>query len=144
MPSFIEILGVTADVVGVVSFLISIPTLVLASGIKRSILKYVEKNDYIRDIDNQLTELQASYEMLLEDDEKYGQNFLDLLVSKLEVFPIRYEAILSKKVIKQVNTLIKQIEEKTKTNFSNKKYKQDCARQLHQIILTLEKEKKLL
>ena len=144
MASFTEFLDVTADVVGIVSFLISIPTLVLASGIKRSILKYVEKNDYLRDIDNQLTELQASYETLLDNDVKYDQSFLDLLVSKLEVFPIRYEAILSKKVIQQVNTLIKHIEEKSKARLSDKKYKQECASQLHRLILTLEKEKKLL
>lgn len=56
-----------------------------------SYLKGCDQQCKMRDIDNQLTELQASCETLLDDDVKYDQNFLDLLVSKLEVFPIRYK-----------------------------------------------------
>ncbi len=139
-----EILSFSADIAGIISLLISIATLLLASGIRSSISKQVEKNDYMRDIDDQLIELTASYESLLDGKIAIDDEFYDLILHKLEVFPIRYERILKSKIVKEINALIDYIECMCKRNPSEKRHRQECASKLHRLILILEKEKKVL
>lgn len=143
MSQLRDFLSLSADLAGIISLIISIVTLVLASGIRKSMLRHIEKTDYLQDIDRQLTELQASYESLIDKDIPSDATSFTLLKSKLEVIPIRYEVILSKKVMQRVIALIDLVD-KCKSNVSDVKTIQKCASQLHILILMLEKEKKLL
>ena len=143
MSQFRDFLSLSADLAGIISLVISIVTLVLASGIRKSMLRHIEKTDYLQDIDRQLTELQASYESLIDKAIPTDATSFTLLKSKLEVIPIWYEVILSKKVMQRVIALIDLVE-KCKSNLSDTKTIQTCASQLHILILMLEKEKKLL
>lgn len=143
MSQLRDFLSLSADLAGIISLIISIVTLVLASGIRKSMLRHIEKTDYLQDIDRQLTELQASYESLIDKDIPSDATSFTLLKSKLEVIPIRYEVILSKKVMQRVIALIDLVD-KCKSNVSDVKTIQNCASQLHILILMLEKEKKLL
>lgn len=136
MSQLRDFLSLSADLAGIISLIISIVTLVLASGIRKSMLRHIEKTDYLQDIDRQLTELQASYESLIDKDIPSDATSFTLLKSKLEV-------ILSKKVMQRVIALIDLVD-KCKSNVSDVKTIQNCASQLHILILMLEKEKKLL
>lgn len=140
------IIAKIADVSGVISLIVAIITLILAGGIKKSILKFVEKNDYRQDIDKHLTNLQAIFDSFNDPQTQisYNTDTLDKLLDTFEIFQVSYETILRKRVMKSINTLSNNIENKYKSDISNTQYKRECRSQLHRLILRLEKEKRMI
>ena len=47
MSQLRDFLSLSADLAGIISLIISIVTLVLASGIRKSMLRHIEKTDYL-------------------------------------------------------------------------------------------------
>lgn len=135
-----------ADVSGVISLIVAIITLILAGGIKTSILKFVEKNDYKQDIDKHLTNLQAILDSYNDPKTQasYNEETLDQLLYILETFQGSYDMILTKKNMKGIDALSKHIENKCKKDISNVQYKRECRTQLHKLILRLGKEKMVI
>lgn len=137
-------LDLIANWASIISLGVSALTLFVTSRIKTSVLKQVEKTDYMHDIDTQLTDLQATYEALSDNESPITEQSIDLALRKLEIFPIQYGNILPKKVMKQVNTVIEYFNVDFRTNIRDSRHRRNAASELNKLIHTLEKEKKIL
>lgn len=147
MPSEFSVsitLDLIANLSSIVSLVTSALTLFVSFRIKASVLKQVEKNDYLRDIDTQLVELSAVYEALADDQTPFDETYINLAVRTLEVFPIRYDKILPKRIMNEVNSLIEYFNKDYRKDIYSRKARRDASSKLHQMILKLEKEKKIL
>ena len=144
MPFTLPSLDFFANWASIISLIISGATLFVTSRIKSSVLRQVEKTDYMRDIDTQLTELRATYEALNDDQTPVNEKTIDLALRKLEVFPIRYGKILPKGVMKQISDVIEYFDKVFRLNIDSQKHRRNVASQMNKLILTLEKEKKIL
>lgn len=146
MPSILDSidLDLIANWSSIISLGISGTTLFVTSRIKASVLKQVEKTDYMHDIDTQLTDLQATYETLVDKESPITEQSLDLALGKLEIFPIQYGNILPKKVMKQVASVTNYFNVDFRANIEDSRYRRTAASELNKLIHTLEKEKKIL
>lgn len=97
---FWEIFSRVVDCVGVVSLVISIMTLCVTRGIKKSRLVHVEASDYRKDIDAQVHDLDACRKILIEG-KQIDVQFFFRLIACLDDVSIAYETILPTKVIKK-------------------------------------------
>ncbi|MGN0456467.1 MAG: hypothetical protein ACI4F2_06390 [Acutalibacteraceae bacterium] len=140
---FLQMLGIIADCFGIISLFLGIVTLKMTLGIKESLLRHIEKSDYLRDIDNQIKELISFRETLLKD-RLYNQELLERIDAQLDEIYISYETILPKKLLGEISRLRKHIVEKCLCDLSNNEYKRKCTRDLHTIYTNLKKEKKIL
>lgn len=141
---FLQCLGVVADVFGILSFVLGLVTLAMTVGIKKSLLKHIEKSDYLQDIDAQVAELKSFYDTLLKDDSLYNEILLQRIDAQLEDVYIGYETILPKKFLAEIAKLRNHIKNRCLRNLEDRRAKQDCINQIHSIYTRLRKEKKLL
>lgn len=137
-------LELIANLSSIFSLGVSGLTLFVTSRIKASVLKQVEKTDYMHDIDTQLTDLLATYETLSDNESPVTEQSIDLALSKLEIFPIQYGNILPKKVMKQVSTVTEYFNVEFRAHIGDSRYRRNAASELNKLIHTLEKEKKIL
>ena len=118
--------------------------MITAIGIKSSLVKQIEKSDYLKDIDNQITELRSYYNTLLKDPILYSENLLQNIDAILEEISISYETILPKKAVNEIKQTRRLIDERCLTNLEDVKSKQACTRNLNRICIRLKKVKKTL
>lgn len=141
MDGFWNVISNIASVLGILSFVISIITLFVAGGIKKSMMAHVESTDYRKEIQEHIAYFESCRELMIEDkcsvETYYGK-----LVARLDVIKTAYETILSPKLLKKINSLTKQIE----ASMSNKS--QHATRnqisQLAYIITELKKKEKMI
>lgn len=140
-----SIIAKIADIVGIVSLIISLVTLSVTRGIRKSMLAHVESSDYRKDIDEQINELDACRKLLIEGT-SLNDTFYPKLIAKLDDIRIAYETILPPKVIKQINNLIKLIGGSLSDvpPPHNQKVIRKCISQLGYVIAELKKEKNIL
>ena len=133
----------SSDVVSHISIILTIVTLCTTIGIRKSLLAHIEKSDYIEDIDDRIKLLRSYEATIKKDPELCNEALLNYIYDQLDDILISYETILKKKIISQIKTLEKYIDENKKKTL-NKDVKRECQKQLHSICTRLEKEKKVL
>lgn len=137
-----DIVGI---VVGIISLIISIVTLVNTKKIRSSMLAHVETSEYRQAIDEQVGELQTFQELLVDGEGLDSSIFLKLMVQLRNVV-IAYETILPDKLKKKIENLYDHI----KKNLYQKGYpysKTDLAKCLNllvYVVTELKKEKKVI
>lgn len=141
---FVVVFGVVANACGILSFVLGIFTLATTRFIKKSLAQRVEREDYLKDVDAQIVELQAYYETLLKDETLYTEVLLQQIDAKLEDISVAYETILEKKTITQIEKTRRLIKYKCIPNIGNTEYKRECISNIHAICTRLKKVKKLL
>jgi len=140
-----EIISKGADIVGFISFGISVVTLVNTRKIRSSMVAHVETSEYRKEIDEQIGELEAFRDILVEGNGLDSQFFLQLMVQLRDIC-ISYETILPPKLTKKMTGL----NEHTKNNLYSgvtpyrKKDLEKCISMLVEIISELKKEKKII
>ena len=140
-----EIISKGADIVGFISFGISVVTLVNTRKIRSSMVAHVETSEFRKEIDEQIGELEAFRDILVEGNGLDSQFFLQLMVQLRDIC-ISYETILPPKLTKKMTGL----NEHTKNNLYSgvtpyrKKDLEKCISMLVEIISELKKEKKII
>lgn len=140
---FMKIVSYAADVLGIISFFISIFTYITTLNIKKKMVAHVEKTDYLNDIDNQVKNLNSYYHTIVDDD-VYNSTLLSKIDADLDDLQVLYSLILPKDLLSCIKKLRKNIENDYHGNLNSTKAKRTCARQLHTIASKLAKEKKVL
>lgn len=142
--SFLDSISVLADIAGIMSFFISVGTLITAVGIRKAVVKNVEKMNYRNEIDDKIKVLQSYYGSFHYDSDMYNEPLLSELQDILENLLISYESILKREIIKQIKDLKDYIEYKCLKDLNDAKAKSDCCHMLNRICSRLIKEKNLL
>lgn len=141
MVVFWDVLSKLTSVLGVLSFVISVITLFIAGGIKKSMMAHVENTDYRKEIQEHIAYFESCRELMVEDAAPV-ETYYGKLVARLDIIKTAYETILPAKLLKKINSLTKQIE----TSISNKS--QHATRnqisQLAYIITELKKKEKMI
>lgn len=137
-------LSLAADIAGILSFFISIGTLITAVGIRKAVLRNVEKINYRNEIDGRIRSLHSYYDSFRQDSDMYVDPLLSKLQDELEDLLISYESILKKEIIKTIKDLKNHIEYRCLKDLHDEKAKADCCHMLNTIEKRLNKEKNLL
>ena len=124
--------------------ILGIVTMITAIGIKKSLVKQIEKTDYMKDIDNQINNLRSYYNTLMKDPSLYSANLLQNIDATLEEISISYETILPRKVINEINQTRKLVSGPCLDNLEDVKANNMCIRKLNTLCIRLGKVKKTL
>lgn len=137
-----DILDKLADALGVVSFIISIPTLVFAKSTKKAIQEHDDIKEYKDEIDGHIKELSNIYTTLKNGD-IYNEKLLRTLQSEIDAIQIQYKSVL-KPFNREIKNLLSKIESAIKNiTPENSDYnKNSITRSLNKIIEHLKKVKK--
>ena len=141
------ILSRAADILGVLAFLISVCTLLVARGIRKSMLAHVESSDYRKQIDQQISELEAYKKILLEENgSDISPKIFTKLAAMLEDIKIAYETILPRPVLRKISNLIEHIRNNLNltTGHVTKQDIEKCISSLTYVVAELKKEKEML
>lgn len=122
---------------------ITLWTLFTTVGIKRSLLLYVEKSDYLEDIDNRIKVLRSFEETLKKDAAICGTTVYDWTIEQLDDILINYENLLKKNIVPEIRELI-DLAEQSKTANDALAAANTFQRKLHALCTRMEKEKKLI
>ena len=139
----LDIISIVADFAGIISFIISICTFVVALRIRRRMLIRVEKASFFNEIDGQVANLLSYYETITTDN-VYNSDLLVKIEVDLEDILIAYSCIIPKEVIAQIKKLRNLIKNKCQVNIHDRNARTECVKQLHSISSKLAKEKKVL
>ena len=135
--------GRGADILGAISFVISVITLFVTAGIKKAQRHQVEKTDYSEDIDNQIETLHAIHDFLLLKDAADSSVLLELEETLINI-EIYYETLLPKKLKTEIKGLKNYMSNNLgKCPYSDNSLK-ELARRLTIVMAQLRKVKKLL
>ena len=138
-------LSIISEIASILSFLISIVTIILAAGIKRSVNRDRTESDFEKEIDDQIDRLGAYEQIFLE---KY--NILDYTqVTKLDMelgdISTAYDGFLKKNVLKSIKSLKAFLQQQFKPD--SKSYSQkschECAKQIQVVIGLLRRQRRL-
>lgn len=142
---FWGLLSKSADILGIISLIISVVTLKNTRKIRTSLLAHAETSEYREAIDEQVQELEAFKNLLIKGEALDSRLFLQLM-TLLKNIQIAYSTILRPPQKKHINNLINNIN----NNFYNKeapyskKSIKKCSSQLVEVITELKKEKEML
>ena len=143
--TFRSLISLISDIAGVASFVISIVTIILAAGIKRSINKDRTASDFEKEIDNKINMLSTFEELFLEN-----YSSLEYIhVTKLEILlgdiSTAYDGILNKNVIKSIKSLKVHLQDQYKPESRNYTQKSchECAKRIEEVISLLKKQRRL-
>ena len=130
-----------ADSVGILSFIISIPTLIFAKSTRKAIQSHDDKKQYQQEIENHINEMRIHYQSISNND-VYNEEILNTLLNEMDTLLIQYPTVVKtfKKDIKELQKLISKTQDniKSDSNFNRNK----IARKLNAVIQRLEKEEK--
>lgn len=135
--------GRVADILGVISFVISIITLFVTAGIKKAQRQQVEKSDYSVDIENQLETLKAYHDLAAKSD-KFDDSLALELQENLICIETYYETLLPKKLKSDIKGLKNYLENSMGKPPYSKGVCKELAKRLTLIMARLKKVKKLL
>lgn len=136
-----ESVGKIADVVGVLSFIISIPTYLFAKSTKKAIQSYNDKKQYQSEIKERIDEMKVHYQSISNND-VYNEDILNTVLNEMDALLIQYPTVVKsfKKDIKALQKLIPKTVNNLKTAPDYNRNK--IARKLNAVIQRLEKEEK--
>lgn len=141
MSKFIEFcnsLTPWANIATIVSFAITVATLILTTKIKKSVNEYADKEAYKNEIENQLQYLKAARDFMIESEDKaLSPKFFMELWQALNDIPILYDSVLSNKIKREIKELAELVSQTPAVGM----YK-SYAKILSSIITKLEKIKK--
>lgn len=139
-PVFWDKFGIFADIVGVVSFGISIPTFLAAHGARKAIIQHDEVKQYRDEIQYHIDTLKGWLQIISSGDD-YGIELLTDIYQTLDTLTIQYSSVVKpfSKKIKQLQSTINEACEKSTIIGYNRRIIQ---KQLNIVIQHLEKEKK--
>ena len=140
---FWDYFATATDVVSWIALLITIGTLLTTVGIKKSLLLYVEKSEYLKDIDNRIMLLRSYEETLKKDSAVCGTTIYDWVIEQLDDILINYGNLLKKNIKPDIEELLSLAEESKKAK-DIEKAANSYQRKLHALCTKLEKEKKLI
>lgn len=140
---FWDYFATATDIVSWIALLITIGTLFTTVGIRKSLLLYVEKSEYLKDIDNRITILRSYEETLKKDYAICGPTIYDWVIEQLDDILINYGNLLKKNLKPDIEELLSLAEESKKTK-DVEKTASNYQRKLHALCTKLEKEKKLI
>lgn len=130
-----------ADSFGILSFFISIPTLVFAKSTRKAIQSHDDKKQYQQEIENHINEMRIHYQSIANND-VYNEEILNTLLNEMDTLLIQYPTVVKsfKKDIKELQKLISITQDniKSDSNFNRNK----IARKLNTVIQRLQKEEK--
>lgn len=138
-----DIFGKIADVVGILSFLVAIPTYFTARGTRKAIQYHDDKKQYKREIKMHISTLKANYESIHNND-VYNESILNNVLQELDRIQINYPTVVKpfKKEFKQLEKKINQTLLKLPSDSDFNRTK--ISRQLNKIIERLDKEEKTI
>lgn len=139
--SFWEIFGIGADILGVVSFGISIPTLLAAHGAKKALVEYKNTKRYDAEIEDHICLLKSLRETISNGD-AYGENVLIDLYRELDAILIHFAPVV-KPFAKHINRLKSTVNKTFQELGRDPNYnKRNIVLELNSTIERLEKVKK--
>lgn len=112
-----ETFGRAADIIGVLSFIISLPTLFIAQSTKKAIKKHDDIKEYKVEIDKHIISLEG-YLTTIEVDDIYNEKILDALYKEMDSLLIQYESVV-KPYRRKLNKIKKFADEATKQIANN-------------------------
>lgn len=136
-------IGVIADVLGILSFFVGLPTLFTTMRIKTSLKKHIAKSAFMADIDSNINDLMSFYKSI-QDDKIFTNDLLERIIQTLDDVMITYDGILPKKIVSDMKKLEKHIKENCYDNLDDESAKRTCKTMLRNIATKLRREKKLL
>ncbi len=132
-----------ADVTGIISFAISIPTLILAKGTRKAIKEHDDAKEYQIEIDTHIKDLE-NLSTSIEKDDVYNVQLLRSLQKILDTINIQYSSVV-KPFKRKISKLLKCISQALQLVEHNPNYnKAKVIRLLEQVIQHLKKVKKSL
>ena len=141
---FWDYFATATDIASWIALLITIGTLFTTVGIKKSLLLYVEKSEYLKDIDNRIMILRSYEETLKKDSAICGSTIYDWVIEQLDDILINYGTFLKRKNLKLDIEELLSLAEKSKKSTDLEKAASNYQRKLHALCTKLEKEKKLI
>ena len=138
---FWDIFSKIADVIGVLSFLIAIPTYFIAKSTRKAIRDHDDKKQYKTEIRAHINTLQADYESIFNHD-IYNERILNNVLQELDRIQINYPSVVKpfknefSKLEKNINQTLLKLSSDANFNRTN------ISRQLNKIIERLDKEEK--
>ncbi len=106
-------------------------------------LLYVEKSEYLKDIDDRIKILRSYEETLKKDSTICGNTVYDWVIEQLDDILINYGNLLKKNVVPDIKELIS-MAEKSKNSSDVENTANNFQRKLHALCTRMEKEKKLI
>ena len=141
---FWDYFATATDIVSWIGLLITIGTLLTTVGIKKSLLLYVEKSEYLKDIDNKIIILRSYEETLKKDPTICSATIYDWIIEVLDDILINYGTFLKMKNLKLDIEKLLSLAEEIKKSKNFEKAACNYQRKLHALCTKLEKEKKLI
>lgn len=142
-----DIISKGADIVGFISLGISIVTLVNTGKIRSSMIAHAETSEYRKQIDEQISKLEAIREILVDGKSQEPQLFLQL-ITQLKNIRISYETILPAKLLRRIKVLCEYIMANLYDRKDTMPYRKSdltkCISLLLEIISGLKKEKSVI
>lgn len=138
---FWGIISKFADSLGILSFIISIPTFFFAKNTRKAIQSHDDKKQYQQEINNHISEMKIHHESISNND-VYNEAILNILLSEMDTLLIQYPTVVKsfKKDIKNLQKLISKALDNIRTSPEFNRNK--IARKLNEVIQRLEKEEK--
>lgn len=140
---FWDYFAAATNIASWIGMAITLWTLFTTVGIKRSLLLYVEKSDYLKDIDDRIKLLRSYEETLKKDAAICGTTVYDWTIEQLDDILINYENLLKKNIVPEIRELI-DLAEQSKTSNDALGSANTFQRKLHALCTRMEKEKKLI
>ena len=138
---FWDIVSKFADSLGILSFVISIPTLIFAKSTRKAIQSHDDKKQYQQEIKKHINEMKINHESIANND-VYNEAILNTVLSEMDTLLIQYPTVVKsfKKDIKALQKLVSKALDNLKTSPDYNRSK--VARKLNEVIQRLEKEEK--
>ena len=138
---FWDIVSKFADSLGILSFVISIPTLIFAKSTRKAIQSHDDKKQYQQEIKKHINEMKINHESIANND-VYNEAILNTVLSEMDTLLIQYPTVVKafKKDIKALQKLVSKALDNL--NASPDFNRNKIARKLNEVIQRLEKEEK--
>ena len=142
--TLLDFVGHFADFAGIISLIISIITLKLASGIRSSMLERIEKKSFEDSAETLIDGLSSYRKMLSKDAEIINDDFYKNVHDTLIEILDDYRTILPHEIKGKIKRLDKRISCYLKKKNKPNDFGRVCSDRLHSIISDLRKERGLL
>ena len=134
--------GIIADIIGVISFIISIPALITAKNAKKALREYKSKLRFDAEIDTRIQSLDVLQNSISKDDQ-YDANILKNVYKELDTILIHHKEAIPPSDAKMINRLMSDVYSSlSKIMYTPDYNKQTIELRLNSAIETLKRIKK--
>lgn len=133
-----------ANIATIVALLISVITLCLARGIRKSMLQRIERTDFLKRSESYIASLDAFRKMFYEDKDIISDKLYKKILKTLTEILDDYKNMLPWKEKTKIQLFRKRITRYLKSAKKPKEFDIECANSLNSISTDLRKESKLL